>query len=172
MTPINQEPIWKEWFNKHGSRLLLFARQQARNPADAEDIVQEAFVRMWRLYGHTGEVAPGLVYKTIRRIAIDFARKDIRRIGREEKANNFDLLENGSSQWFEYTLEKQERHEALENGIKQLSPKHQEVLMLKVWGDLTFEEIGSTLGIPLHTAASRYRHALSNLKNILTKLPK
>ena len=41
--------------------------------------------------------------------------------------------------------------------------------MLKVWGELTFDEIGKTLGIPLHTAASRYRHALGNLKTILTK---
>jgi RNA polymerase sigma-70 factor (ECF subfamily) len=167
----HQEPIWREWFKKHGARLLLFARQQARNPADAEDIVQEAFVRIWRLYGHTGEVAPGLVYKTIRRIAIDFARKDIRRLGREEKADNFFKLEHGSSQWFEYSLEKEERHQALENAIKQLSPKHQEVLMLKTWGGMTFEEISSTLGIPLHTAASRYRHALQNLKASLSKLP-
>ena len=172
MSTKNQEPIWKEWFEKHGSRLLLFARQQARNPADAEDILQEAFVRIWRLYGHTGDVAPALVYKTVRRIAIDFARKDIRRIGREEKADKYEKLETGTSQWFEYTLERLEQQEALENGIKQLSPKHQEVLMLKIWADLTFEEIGSTLGIPLHTAASRYRHALSNLKHILTKLPK
>ena len=51
------EPIWKSWFARHGAKLLLFARQQARNPHDAEDLVQEAFVRIWRLYGHTGEVA-------------------------------------------------------------------------------------------------------------------
>ena len=167
----HQEPIWREWFKKHGPRLLLFARQQARNPADAEDIVQEAFVRIWRLYGHTGEVAPSLVYKTIRRIAIDFARKDIRRTGREEKADTFDKLENGTSHWFEYNLEREERNKALEEAIKQLSPKHQEVLILKTWGEMTFDSIGTTLGIPLHTAASRYRHALNNLKHTLSKLP-
>ena len=57
------EPLWKEWFAQHGPRLLLFARQQARNDYDAEDLLQEAFVRIWRIYGHTGEVAPRLVFK-------------------------------------------------------------------------------------------------------------
>ena len=36
------EPLWKEWFAKHGPKLLLFARQQARNDYDAEDLLQEA----------------------------------------------------------------------------------------------------------------------------------
>ena len=68
------EPIWKAWFAKHGGKLLLFARQQARYPDDAEDLVQEAFVRIWRLYGHTGEVSPSLVYRAIRRLAIDWQK--------------------------------------------------------------------------------------------------
>ena len=79
------EPIWKNWFAKHGGKLVLFARQQARYPDDAEDLVQEAFVRIWRLYGHTGEVSPGLVYRAIRRLAIDWARSIDRRRIREEK---------------------------------------------------------------------------------------
>ena len=82
---MNTEPIWKSWFARHGSKLLLFARQQARNPHDAEDLVQEAFVRIWRLYGHTGEVAPGLVYRAVRRLAIDWARSIDRRTIREQK---------------------------------------------------------------------------------------
>ena len=46
MSNHGQEPIWKEWFTKHGSRLLLFARQQAHKDYDAEDLLQEAFVRI------------------------------------------------------------------------------------------------------------------------------
>lgn len=171
MSNQGQEPIWKEWFTKHGPRLLLFARQQARNDYDAEDLLQEAFVRIWRLYGHTGEVAPGLVFQAIRRLAIDYARRDIRRQRREAKAEQMHHVEKGSVQLFETSLEKQERHEQLAVSIQELSSKHQEVLMLKVWGGMTFDEIGKTLDIPLHTAASRYRHALTNLKSILCSQP-
>ena len=48
-------------------------------------LVQEAFVRIWRLYGHTGEVSPSLVYRAIRRLAIDWARSLDRRKIREQK---------------------------------------------------------------------------------------
>ncbi len=96
------EPIWKKWFAKHGGKLVLFARQQARYPDDAEDLVQEAFVRIWRLYGHTGEVSPGLVYRAIRRLAIDWARSIDRRRIREEKV----ILDSPLSTSFERNLEK------------------------------------------------------------------
>ena len=83
---MNTEPIWKSWFARHGAKVTSsFARQQSRRPDEAEDLLQEAFVRIWRLYGHTGEVAPGLVYRAIRRLAIDWARSIDRRQARENK---------------------------------------------------------------------------------------
>jgi len=43
----------------------------------------------------------------------------------------------------------------------------QEVLVLKTWGELTFQEIANTLDISTNTAASRYRYALDHLKKHL-----
>ena len=154
------EPIWKNWFAKHGGKLVLFARQQARYPDDAEDLVQEAFVRIWRLYGHTREVSPGLVYRAIRRLAIDWARSIDRRRIREEKV----ILDSPLSSSFERNLEKDERKQALLRAIERLPKEQSEVLMLKIWGDLTFDEIGRILDLSLNTVASRYRYALGKLK--------
>ena len=158
---MNTEPIWKSWFARHGSKLLLFARQQARNPDDAEDLVQEAFVRIWRLYGHTGEVAPGLVYRAIRRLAIDWARSIDRRVIREQKT--YELSPLSSS--FEYNLENEERQQALLRSVDRLPMEQKEVLTLKIWSELTFDEIARTLDLSLNTVASRYRYALLKLKN-------
>lgn len=156
----NSEPIWKTWFAKHGGKLLLFARQQARYPDDAEDLVQEAFVRIWRLYGHTGEVSPGLVYRAIRRLAIDWARSLDRRKIREQKV----FLDTPLSSSFERSLEKNERNQALINAVECLPKEQGEVLTLKIWGELTFDEIARTLDVSLNTVASRYRYALQKLK--------
>ena len=161
MSTMNSEPIWKSWFARHGAKLLLFARQQARNPDDAEDLVQEAFVRIWRLYGHTGEVAPGLVYRAIRRLAIDWARSIDRRVIREQKT--YELSPLSSS--FEYNLENEERQQALLRSVDRLPMEQKEVLTLKIWSELTFDEIARTLDLSLNTVASRYRYALLKLKN-------
>ena len=155
------EPIWKTWFAKHGAKLLLFARQQARNPSDAEDLLQEAFVRIWRLYGHTGEVPPTLVFRSIRRLAIDWVRRDDRRGHREQKVALYEAID---SPWFERSLERREKHALIENAVRRLPPEQQEVVLLKIWGELTFDEIGATLDISLNTAASRYRYALDKLR--------
>ena len=113
---MNSEPIWKSWFARHGAKLLLFARQQSRRPDEAEDLLQEAFVRIWRLYGHTGEVAPGLVYRAIRRLAIDWARSIDRRQARENRV----ALDAPLSFSFDRTLEQDERKQALLRAVERL----------------------------------------------------
>ena len=161
------EPIWKTWFAKHGAKLLLFARQQARNPADAEDLVQEAFVRIWRLYGHTGEVPPALVFRAIRRLAIDWVRRDQSRGLREQKAA---LDATVDTPWFERPVERSERHSLMEDAVRRLPSEQQAVVVLKIWGDQTFEEIGKTLEISMNTASSRYRYGLDKLRKRVPEL--
>ena len=158
---MNTEPIWKSWFARHGAKLLLFARQQSRRPDEAEDLLQEAFVRIWRLYGHTGEVSPGLVYRAIRRLAIDWARSIDRRQIRENKV----ALDSPLSFCFERTLEQDERKKALLRAVERLPDQQKEVVTLKIWGELTFDEIARILDESLNTVASRYRYALQKLKD-------
>src|SRR5207237_8837468 len=64
--------------------LVLVARQCARSADDAEDIVQEAFVRFWRKQHDISN--RGLLYATVRSIALDFLRRDSRRARRESTA--------------------------------------------------------------------------------------
>jgi RNA polymerase sigma-70 factor (ECF subfamily) len=164
---------WKSWFAKHGPRLLLFARQQTRTEADAEDVLQDAAVRLWKSgltqKNEAGEEEPSLAaaFTQIRRAAIDQARKNIRQANREQRA--VDLGEDRSGVvWFESSLEDDERAKAIEEAMKKLPDYYREVLTLKIWGDLTFEQIAETLDIPMNTAASRYRYALQQLRRLLT----
>src|ERR1700686_3903558 len=75
---------WKVCFPQFAPGLLLFARQWLRSSADAEDVVQEAFVRFWRRHHNIENRA--LLYATVRSIALDFVRRDSRRARREAVA--------------------------------------------------------------------------------------
>lgn len=132
---------------------------------DAEDVVQEAFIKCWKTYGKRESISPSLLFQTVKTTAIDYARSNGRRHKRE---NTHYEINTETAEWFQRPIEQEERHKELEGAIQQLSPDQQEVLVLKIWGELTFEQIGKTLNISPNTAASRYRYALGGLKQILT----
>ncbi len=155
---INED--WKECFSQFAPGLLLFARQWVRTQADAEDIVQEAFVKFWRRNHQVENRA--LLYATVRSIALDFIRRDSRRARREMVA--FSDAEQSIEPQFE--LEDDEQR-ALVMALDGLPHDQREVLVMKIWNDFTFAEIGSALGISQNTAASRYRYALAGLKKSL-----
>jgi RNA polymerase sigma-70 factor, ECF subfamily len=152
---------WKEWFRRNGPRLLVCARQWTRTAADAEDIVQEAFVRFWRHQRRLGGEPLGLVLVSIRRAACDLARREQRRSRREESVED-------DAGIFETLGEHDDRRIAIEQALQGLPEEQRQVLVLKIWGERTFEQIGADLGIPANTAASRYRYALLALRKNLT----
>lgn len=165
---------WRDWLQSHGPKLLLFARQQTRSHEDAKDVFQDALVKLVEKVS-SGEFVGGqdawqpYLYTTIRRLAIDLSRRDDRRKRREDsvtadaETGQYDALQP----WFENEASDDETRAQLEKGLKQLPPKFSEVILMKIWGDRTFAEIGETLGISQNTAASRYRYGLEALKKSL-----
>ena len=84
----------------------------------------------------------------------------MRRRNREEKV----VQDTGELvAWFELPDDDESR--ALQVAVASLPEIYREVITLKIWGELTFAQIGETLGIPLNTAASRYRYALESLRS-------
>jgi RNA polymerase sigma-70 factor, ECF subfamily len=153
---------WKNWFQLYGPKLLLCARQWTRSLADAEDVVQEAFVRFWRHQrGLPGEPM-ALLVTSVRRAAFDLARRDGRRTAREERAGGGFEVQAGV---FHSSLEGDERRVAIEEALQRIPPEQREVLVLKIWGELTFEQIAVELELSPNTAASRYRYALAALRH-------
>src|SRR5437660_11602235 len=84
MEPIAGHENWRSCFSEAAPGLLLFARQWVQSAADAEDIVQEAFIKFWRRNHKIQNRA--LLYAAVRSIALDFIRRDSRRARREATA--------------------------------------------------------------------------------------
>lgn len=151
---------WRRWIADHAPRLLLFARQKARCEADAQDLVQDAVVECWQRHGEGPPPLP-LVFATIHRRAIDLARREDRRVNREQV-----LTVDEAQPWFDTGVEDRELSRVIQAALAELPEEQRAVVTLKVWGELTFAEIAETLGIPANTAASRYRYGMEGLRKL------
>jgi len=160
MENVATDENWKTCFCQLAPGLVLFARQWTRSAADAEDIVQEAFVRFWRTQRDVSN--RGLLYATVRSIALDFLRRDSRRARRESVA----MSDVDPSVEPAFAIDDESQRE-LVAALDLLPIEQREVLTLKIWNELTFAEIASALEISQNTAASRYRYALAALKKNL-----
>ena len=172
MTNDNLSNDWKRWFHDNGTRLLLFARSKTKNEQDAQDVFQEAILRLWKSYSNKTEgFSPPelpLAFTAIRNTAIDLARKTNRRQTREQNSDQVFRESEQLVNWFgSSSVIEKERADEVTKALKKIPEKFREVITLKIWGDLTFLEISTTLEISANTAASRYRYALEALRKTL-----
>lgn len=165
---------WREWLDEHAPRLLLFARQQTRSQEDAQDILQDALVKLVKklqdgTFSGGQEAWMPYLYTALRRLAIDVGRRDDRRRRREDLVSTDSVFQQGEVEhpWFESDSSDDEVRVQIEAGLKELPPKFAEVIVMKIWGERTFAQIGEALEISPNTAASRYRYGLEALKKKL-----
>jgi RNA polymerase sigma-70 factor (ECF subfamily) len=149
----------------HGAALVLVARQYVPSASDAEDVVQEAFVRFWRSREKVQQ-AEAFLYVCVKRVALDWQRSRRRASRREQqvaRSEHEPMFANGPDD--------AERRAAIEAALAELPADQAEVLVMKIWGGLTFEQIGGALDVSPNTVASRYRYALAKLREVLKKEP-
>lgn len=160
----NGKDTWADWLNNHGRALVAYARQWTQDHADAEDIVQEAFVRFWRCRGSVQDPLAYL-YVCAKRCACDFLRAKRRGASLEEE--NKPSQKSHGHIFNHCPMEMREIEAAVERALGRLPVEQREVLILKIWGGLTFEQISQVMDVSSNTAASRYRYALDALKRYL-----
>ena len=138
---------WQRWLDEYAGRLLLFARQQCRVAADAEDVLQEALVEAWSRNSRHGPPPLPLVYSMIRWRAIDRTRGADRRQVRETSALALE------PDWFVSDVESSDDARVLQEIIAELPGEQRGVLTMKIWGELTFKEIAEALSTHASTEA-------------------
>jgi RNA polymerase sigma-70 factor (ECF subfamily) len=157
---------WTGWLEEHGPTLVLVARQYVPSRTDAEDIVQEAFLRFWRARDQAVDPVAYL-YACVRGCALEWLRGNRRRAHRESAVARHEA--SADSALFFAPLAQAERRSAIEEALQQLPEAQREVLVLKIWAGLSFTQVAQALGIPINTAGSRYRYALAKMRELLAE---
>lgn len=145
-------------FDLTAPRLLRYAQTITRNREDAEDAVQAAIMRMARNPRSLAAVRLPWAYllKTARNEALRLvARKRPTGLCTEIVPAPVDTAAS---------LETVERNAKVQEALQRLPAEQAEVVILKIWEELTFQEIATVTGESLNTVASRYRYALAKLE--------
>src|SRR5205809_586441 len=123
---------WQAWLDGHGAALVLLARQFVPGRADAEDVVQEAFIRFWRSRASVADQGAYL-FACVKHCALDWQRSRRRQLRREEQSARPE-----AEALFLGAVEDSERRAAIEEALRELPAEQSEALVLKICGELTF----------------------------------
>jgi RNA polymerase sigma-70 factor (ECF subfamily) len=153
----------KEWcvelYERKAAQLILYGRALGLSHGEAEDVLQETFVRLLH-----EEIIPRQIehycVRAYRNQTLNYKRSLWRRIARE--------LE--SARWFETGGEETPAEKAAMKALAKLPPEQREVIVLKIWHQYTFEEIGELMKISPNTASGRYRYGLQKIRTALKAL--
>jgi RNA polymerase sigma-70 factor (ECF subfamily) len=137
----------------HGPPLILYARQWCATP---EDVVQEAFLKLVSLRQPPRSVVPWL-YRVVRNAALDACKTARRRQRRESAAAR-------SVGWFVEPEIDGLDAAAAAAALQRLAAEEREVIVARLWGGLSFEEIAEVAGCSASTAFRRYSAGLDALR--------
>ena len=141
-------------YRQHGAALLLFASAISRDRARAQDAVHQVFLKV---------IENGSVSQAINKKAYLFAC--VRNaVLNDAKNQHQDMPLDVDSAWFSPPDRDYAGEQNLRRAIGELPDDQREVIVLHVWGELTFLEIADLLGVSSNTVASRYRYALGKLR--------
>jgi RNA polymerase sigma factor (sigma-70 family) len=154
MDQVNLESL-TQLLDDHSAALVLYAQQWCDVP---EDVVQEAFICLMRQRPVPSN-AVGWLYRVVRNTAISRARSKTRRTRHETSA--------GSAQpaWFEPKTDDVLDAATAIAALSSLPQHEREVIVLRIWSGLSFEEIAELIGKSTSTAHRWYEAGLATLRS-------
>ena len=155
-------------------RVFALTLRMCRNPEDAAEAAQEAFLSAWQgLAFFRGESSFATwLYRLASNACVDLLRREGRHRAAagpslNDEALNVDIPDSSASP--QEAAERSELRQQIEDGLSALSPEHRQVLILREMHQLTYDEIADTLSLDVGTVKSRISRGRKQLRNFLLK---
>ncbi|WP_435263363.1 RNA polymerase sigma factor [Tenacibaculum sp. nBUS_03] len=159
---------------RHQQRLYSFIYSKIQNRDSTEDIFQDTFIKVIKTlkkgnYNEEGKFLPW-VMRIAHNLVIDFFRKSNRmpKFNNSEEFDIFSIISDGSLN-IENKIIKEQILDDVKVLIEELPEEQKEVLVMRIYNDMSFNEISENTGVSINTALGRMRYALINLRKIVEK---
>lgn len=157
---------------RHKQKIYTSIFLLVRDRALTEDMFQETFIKVINTlrsgqYNEEGKFV-GWVIRIAHNLVIDHFRKEKRmpKIRETEEFNIFDVL-HAEEENAQEKIVKQQIHLEVRKLIEELPMEQKEVLIMRHYGDLSFQEIADITHVSINTALGRMRYALMNLRKLM-----
>lgn len=151
----------EELYDTYGEALFRYALALTCSRDDAEDAVQAVFVRIFQEQHCLSRVknVKAYLFSAVRNAAFNIFRSKRRR----------EAVASSLCAAFQVELQsvKSESQAELCEALDELPLYQREVLILKVFDEMTFKEIADTVGASINTVASRYRYGIEKLRRVM-----
>jgi len=160
--------------NKHNQRLSSFIYSKVLDRDITEDIFQDTFIKVIKTlkkgnYSEEGKFLPWMM-RIAHNLVIDHFRKN-KRLPKFECNGNFNIFSVISDD--KLNVEKQLIKDQIDTDltllIDELPEDQKEVLVMRIYRNMSFKEISENTGVSINTALGRMRYALINLRKIIEK---
>lgn len=166
---------FREIVQRHQRRAQAVAYGIVRNPDDAREVVQEAFIRVYRhLHEFAGQATFSTwLYRIVVNLSIDLLRK--RTPGPTIDLEDHTDLESAPTEWLPVrqatdpleSLGRKRLVLAMQAALDQLPPYHRAVILLRELEGMSYEEMAQTLQVSKGTIMSRLFHARRKMQRML-----
>ena len=155
-------------------RVLALTTRMCKNPADAEEAAQEAFLSAWQgLPFFRGESSFSTwLYRLASNACVDLLRREGRRqsaAGPSLNDEEVQLEVPDTAPSPQEQAERSELRQQIEAGLQALTPDHRQVLLLREMHQLSYDEIAQTLDVDVGTVKSRINRGRKQLRNFLLR---
>ncbi len=156
-------PDWSELVAQHGDRVYRLAFRLCGNAHDAEDITQEAFIRVFRsLDRYKPGTFEGWTHRIVTNLFLDQARRRAR-IRFEALPEDSERVP-GRERSPEQVFAEESFDPVLQSALDNLSPEFRAAVVLCDIEDLSYEEVGHVLGVKMGTVRSRIHRGRAALR--------
>ena len=169
---IGSERSLEKLIKRHQLQIFNFINSKVNDRDKSEDIFQDTFIKVIKTlkngsYNEEGKFLPW-VMRIAHNLVIDYFRKS-NRIPIIENKEEFDIFQflSDTTPNAESVLVEEQVLKDIQNLVEELPEDQKEVLIMRLYRDMSFKEIAENTNVSINTALGRMRYAIINLRKMI-----